>query len=116
MPEVESTYRGKLQRLEALCQQMLAERRLIIASNRGPLEFSIQDDGSLVSRRGGGGVGPPLTPGPRSLPPTPPAAAPSTGPGRPAPPPSTRRAPTPSPPRLRPIGSRPTFSFRTTTF
>src|SRR3972149_6319705 len=69
MPEVESTYRGKLQRLEALCQQMLAERRLIIASNRGPLEFSIQDDGSLVSRRGGGGMVTALNAPPRLLPP-----------------------------------------------
>jgi len=70
MPEVESTYRGKLQRLEDLCQQMLAERRLIIASNRGPLEFSIQDDGSLVSRRGGGGMVTALTAAARFLPAT----------------------------------------------
>ena len=70
MPEVESSYRGKLQRLEDLCQQMLAERRLIIASNRGPLEFSIQDDGSLVSRRGGGGMVTALTAAARFLPAT----------------------------------------------
>src|SRR3972149_4806193 len=62
MPELEGPHRGKLQRLEDLCQQMLAERRLIIASNRGPLEFSIQDDGSLLSRRGGGGRVSPLHP------------------------------------------------------
>ena len=47
---------GKLRRLEALCQQMLARRRLIIASNRGPLEFHIQPDGSLRAQRGSGGL------------------------------------------------------------
>ncbi len=70
MPELEGPHRGKLQRLEDLCQQMLAERRLIIASNRGPLEFSIQDDGSLVSRRGGGGMVTALTAAARFLPAT----------------------------------------------
>ena len=56
MSEAETPRTSKLQRLEALSQQMLAERRLLIASNRGPLEFSVEDDGSLVSRRGGGGM------------------------------------------------------------
>ena len=56
MITVEGGIRGKLQRLEALCQQMLARRRLIIASNRGPLEFQIQSDGSLSAQRGGGGM------------------------------------------------------------
>jgi trehalose 6-phosphate synthase len=56
MSEVESPYVSKLHRLEALCQQMLAERRLVIASNRGPLEFTLEDDGSLTSSRGGGGM------------------------------------------------------------
>ncbi len=70
MPELEGPYRGKLQRLEDLCQQMLAERRLIIASNRGPLEFTLQDDGSLVSRRGGGGMVTALTAAARFLPAT----------------------------------------------
>lgn len=46
----------KLQRLESLCQEMLAQRRLIIASNRGPLEYRIEDDGSLSSTRGSGGM------------------------------------------------------------
>ena len=31
----------KLQRLASLSQEMLAKRRLIIASNRGPLEYRI---------------------------------------------------------------------------
>ncbi len=56
MATVEGGVRGKLQRLEALCQEMLAHRRLIIASNRGPLEFQVQPDGSLQAQRGGGGM------------------------------------------------------------
>ncbi len=46
----------KLQRLEALCREMLARRRLIIASNRGPIEYHIDPDGSLVAQRGSGGM------------------------------------------------------------
>src|SRR5215468_6329240 len=30
--------------------------RVLIASNRGPVSFSLGDDGKLTSRRGGGGV------------------------------------------------------------
>ena len=56
MSEAETPRTSKLQRLEALSQQMLSERRLIIASNRGPLEFTMGDDGSLTSKRGGGGM------------------------------------------------------------
>lgn len=48
--------KGKLKGLEALCQEMLARRRLIIASNRGPVEYTIQLDGSLVAQRGSGGM------------------------------------------------------------
>ncbi len=46
----------KLARLEALCQEMLARRRLIIASNRGPLEYHVEADGSLLAHRGSGGM------------------------------------------------------------
>lgn len=56
MTEPEARVLGKLERLQALCRQMLARRRLIVASNRGPLEFHIQPDGTLTSQRGGGGV------------------------------------------------------------
>jgi trehalose 6-phosphate synthase len=56
MLEGERPHGSKLRRLQALCQQMLADRRLLIASNRGPLEFTIEDDGSLTSHRGSGGV------------------------------------------------------------
>lgn len=47
---------NKLQRLEALAQELLAERRLIIASNRGPVEYGIEPDGSLTAQRGSGGM------------------------------------------------------------
>ena len=30
--------------------------RVLIASNRGPVSFSLGNDGKLTSRRGGGGV------------------------------------------------------------
>jgi trehalose 6-phosphate synthase len=36
--------------------RFLAERALIVASNRGPVTFSYEDDGSFTSRRGSGGV------------------------------------------------------------
>jgi len=56
MATVQGGLQGKLQRLQALCQEMLSHGRLIIASNRGPLEFSIEADGSLTSQRGSGGM------------------------------------------------------------
>jgi len=68
MLEGERPYGSKLRRLQALCQQMLAERRLVIASNRGPLEFTLQDDGSLTSSRGGGGMVTALTAATRFVP------------------------------------------------
>jgi trehalose 6-phosphate synthase len=42
--------------LRELSSQMLAERRLIIASNRGPVEFARNPDGSLSANRGSGGL------------------------------------------------------------
>lgn len=42
--------------LRELSERMLAERRLLIASNRGPAEFQVEDSGSLSSRRGSGGL------------------------------------------------------------
>lgn len=47
---------GKLDRLQSLCRQMLSGRRLIIASNRGPLEYRMEPDGSLTAQRGSGGM------------------------------------------------------------
>src|SRR5574342_782111 len=46
----------KLEHLEAVLRTLLHDRRLIIASNRGPLEYHIEDDGSLSSKRGSGGM------------------------------------------------------------
>lgn len=35
---------------------LIAERTIIVASNRGPVTFSLQDDGTFTSRKGSGGV------------------------------------------------------------
>lgn len=39
-----------------LCQELLEERGLILASNRGPIEYHINAEGKLQWRRGSGGV------------------------------------------------------------
>ncbi len=46
----------KLQQLKALTEELLERRRLIIASNRGPMEYRIEPDGSLAAHRGSGGM------------------------------------------------------------
>jgi trehalose 6-phosphate synthase len=38
------------------CQELLGNRRLIIASNRGPVQYNVAEDGTLEALRGGGGV------------------------------------------------------------
>ncbi len=38
------------------CQELLEQRGLILASNRGPIEYHITEDGKLQGRRGSGGV------------------------------------------------------------
>ena len=43
-------------RLKELCRQRLSGRRIILASNRGPIEYYFTEDGQLRSRRGSGGV------------------------------------------------------------
>lgn len=43
-------------RLEELCLSKLADRRLILASNRGPVEYFLDEKGELRPRRGSGGV------------------------------------------------------------
>ncbi len=70
MYDIESGAGAKLQRLQVLCQQMLASRRLIIASNRGPLEFQPEPDGKLEARRGSGGMVTALTGATRFIPAT----------------------------------------------
>ncbi len=47
---------GKLARLASLCRQMLSSGRLIVASNRGPVDFLPPGDGTLTYRRGVGGL------------------------------------------------------------
>jgi trehalose 6-phosphate synthase len=43
-------------RLRELCSQRLSQRRLVLASNRGPIEYRLSDDGRLEGHRGSGGV------------------------------------------------------------
>jgi len=45
-----------IRRLTELCSQRLSQRRLILVSNRGPIEYYLSQDGQLRSRRGSGGV------------------------------------------------------------
>ena len=54
MPD--SSIDAKLASLASLTEELLAQRRLIIASNRGPLEHKIEPDGSLTAGRGSGGM------------------------------------------------------------
>ena len=42
--------------LGQLCHELLDHRSLILASNRGPIEYQVNDDGKLQGRRGSGGV------------------------------------------------------------
>ncbi|HEY8490413.1 MAG TPA: trehalose-6-phosphate synthase, partial [Dehalococcoidia bacterium] len=51
-----STIAGSDAQLRTLAEELLAERELIIASNRGPVEFTIGADGTLSAQRGSGGV------------------------------------------------------------
>jgi len=47
---------SNVERLQELCRQRLSPRRVILASNRGPIEYHLSDDGQLQARRGSGGV------------------------------------------------------------
>ena len=42
--------------LDQLCKELLEHRRLILVSNRGPVQFSQSGDGKLTAQRGSGGV------------------------------------------------------------
>jgi len=46
----------KSSRLSQLCQELLGRRNLILASNRGPIEYHSNQEGRLQWRRGTGGV------------------------------------------------------------
>ena len=48
--------RNRVQRLEDLTHRLLDGRRLIIASNRGPVQYDLQADGTMTSQRGSGGM------------------------------------------------------------
>src|SRR5574341_159789 len=63
-------HEDKLQGLRALTEQLLEHRKLIIASNRGPMEFRVEEDGSLTAHRGGGGMVTALTSATRFVPAT----------------------------------------------
>lgn len=52
----ENGYSERAARLRALGDRLFGEHRLIIASNRGPVEYSVESDGSLTGHRGSGGV------------------------------------------------------------
>lgn len=56
MPASNGSSVDKLPRLKALTEQLLERRKLIIASNRGPMEYSIEPGGSLTAHRGSGGM------------------------------------------------------------
>jgi len=43
-------------RLEEFCRQRLAQRRVILASNRGPVEYHLNQNEELQTHRGSGGV------------------------------------------------------------
>lgn len=47
---------GNVKRLAELCSQRLSQRRLILVSNRGPIEYHHNEEGQLCLRRGSGGV------------------------------------------------------------
>ena len=55
-----SSIDAKLASIASLTEELLAHRRLIIASNRGPLEHKIEADRSLSAGRGPGGMAPAL--------------------------------------------------------
>ena len=46
----------RIDRLLEICNEMFSQRRLILASNRGPVEYNVEAEGRLQARRGSGGV------------------------------------------------------------
>ena len=47
---------SRIDQLRDLCDEVLANRKLILASNRGPVEHHLTQDGRTEARRGSGGV------------------------------------------------------------
>jgi trehalose 6-phosphate synthase len=68
MESRQSYFDKKQERFQELCQRMLAERRLIVASNRGPVDYTVAPDGSLSAQRGAGGLVVALSPVSRFVP------------------------------------------------
>ena len=54
--QMQATEDTRKQELFSLCESLLERRPLIVASNRGPLEFHITPEGKLQPRRGSGAV------------------------------------------------------------
>ena len=46
----------RIDSLLEICNEMFSHRRLILASNRGPVEYNVEAEGRLQARRGSGGV------------------------------------------------------------
>jgi trehalose 6-phosphate synthase len=51
-----SDIRERVRRLDEVTHRLLDNRRLIIASNRGPVQYEIDDGGELTPQRGSGGM------------------------------------------------------------
>jgi trehalose 6-phosphate synthase len=68
MESRQSYFDKKQERFQELCQRMLAERRLIVASNRGPVDYTLAPDGSFCTQRGTGGLVVALSPVSRFIP------------------------------------------------
>lgn len=49
-------WKGSEVGLQAICKSLLKNRRLLIASNRGPVTYNLNEDGQVVTGRGSGGV------------------------------------------------------------
>src|SRR5687768_9012248 len=47
---------ARVTRLRSLGARLFRDHRLIIASNRGPVEYELDPSGELIERRGSGGV------------------------------------------------------------
>lgn len=56
------SYGERRSRFQRLCQEILGGRRLLVASNRGPLEYFSTPGGELRARRGRGGASSALQP------------------------------------------------------
>lgn len=50
------TYSEHRTRLIATCRELLGDGRLLVASNRGPVEYEFAPDGKVLPRRGRGGL------------------------------------------------------------